>query len=120
MPFGHLEGPSGPLDPTPFITSCTEFYKKKLDPHFFIGCSPLYPPSLPPPLPLALIFLNFYPHFFYRGPPLYLPPLPPPLPLVQSFKKKSVFFLPHFFYRGLPPIPPVAAAPPTPCIDLFF
>ena len=52
----------------------------------------------------------FGPPFFYRGLPLYPPPLPPPLPLAQSFFL-LLLFLPPFFYRGPPPIPPPSPPP---------
>ena len=82
MAFGHLEGPSGPLD------SCN----KKLPPFFYRAPPPIPPPPAAAPLPLAQRF--FLPPFFleyiyfYRGPPLYPPAAAPPYPLHRVLKKK--------------------------------
>ena len=71
--FGHLGGPSGPLD------TC------KKNHIFFIGPPP--PPAAVPPTPCTEFFYPhfFLPPFFYRAPPPYTPLPPPPLHLAQSF-----------------------------------
>ena len=57
--FGHLEGPSGPLD------SCKK--KKNWTPIFFIGGPHLYPPCRHPPYPLHIYI------FFFTTTPIFVP-----------------------------------------------
>ena len=95
--FGHLEGPSGPPDPTPYPYPLHRVKKqKKIPPFFVIGGPP--PPS--PPYPLHRVkkkffyFYFFYPHFFYRGPHP-IPPIAAPLTPCTEF----IFF--YFFFVAI-------------------
>ena len=107
--FGCLEGPLGPPDHTPLITSCIEFFFVFFLPPFFIGGSPYTTPTAAPPTPCTEFFCFFLPHFCIGGPPC-TPPPAPPLPLEQS-KKKII---------GDPPLYPPPPAPPLPLAQSIF
>ena len=95
--FGRLEGPSGPPDPTPLITSCIGyFFSIFFYPIFFIGGQPPIPPRWSPSYPLHRVKKKKKKKKkIIGGPPIPPSAGAPPTPCTEYFL--FLFFLPNFF-----------------------